>query len=70
VVRLPRRQGRRRPFGEGRAVSARGTSDLARNADGITGYTLINAQDIDEAEKIALSHPAVPNIQVFEALPM
>ena len=38
--------------------------------DGVTGYTLINAADIDEAEKIALSHPTVPTIQVFEAMPM
>ena len=58
------------PFGEGREVSSNGTTDLARDADGVTGYTLINANDIDEAEKIALSHPVVQNIQVFEAMPM
>ena len=36
----------------------------------MTGYTLINAQDIDEAEKIALSHPSVESILVYEAMPM
>lgn len=58
------------PFGQGREVSAGGTAELAPSDDGVTGYTLINAQDIDEAEKIALSHPTVPSIQVFEAMPM
>ena len=58
------------PFGEGREVSAGNTADLAPSTSGVTGYTLINAQDIDEAEKIALSHPTVPTIQVFEAMPM
>ena len=58
------------PFGQGREVSAGNTTELSPSASGVTGYTLINAQDIDEAEKIALSHPIVPNIQVFEAVPM
>ena len=58
------------PFGEGREVAAGNTTELARSADGVTGYTLINAQDIDEAEKIALTHPIVPSIQVYEAMPM
>jgi hypothetical protein len=58
------------PFGPGREVSAGGTTELLPDADGVTGYTLINAQDIDEAEKIALSHPTVPSIQVYEAMPM
>jgi len=58
------------PFGQGREVSASNTTELSPSADGVTGYTLINAQDIDEAEKVALSHPTVPNILVYEALPM
>ena len=58
------------PFSQGREVSAGNTTELSPSASGVTGYTLINAQDIDEAEKIALSHPTVPSIQVFEAMPM
>jgi hypothetical protein len=58
------------PFGQGREVSAGSTTELSPSASGVTGYTLINAQDIDEAEKIALTHPTVPSIQVFEAMPM
>ncbi|MFZ0140587.1 MAG: hypothetical protein WAL70_05845 [Aeromicrobium sp.] len=58
------------PFGQGREVSASDTTEISPSANGVTGYTLINAQDIDEAEKIALSHPIVPSIQVFEAMPM
>jgi hypothetical protein len=58
------------PFSVGREVSAEGTTEIARSDDGVTGYTLINAPDIDAAEKIALSHPIVRSIQVFEAVPM
>ena len=58
------------PFGQGREVSAGNTTELSASTDGVTGYTLINAQDIDEAEKIALSHPTVPAMLVFEAMPM
>jgi hypothetical protein len=58
------------PFGQGRKVSAGNTTELAPSAEGVTGYTLINAQDIEEAEKIALSHPTVPAILVYEAMPM
>lgn len=57
------------PFGAGREVTSNGTRELPPSADGVTGYTLINAVDIDEAEKIALSHP-IADIQVYEAMPM
>ncbi len=58
------------PFGQGREVSAGSTTELSPSVSGVTGYTLINAQDIDEAEKIALSHPSVESILVYEAMPM
>ena len=58
------------PFSLGREVRADGTVDIAPSDEGVTGYTLINAPDIDAAEKIALSHPLVRTIQVFEAVPM
>ena len=58
------------PFGQGREVSAGNTTELSPSAAGVTGYTLINAQDIDEAEKIALAHPTVESILVYEAMPM
>jgi hypothetical protein len=58
------------PFGPGREVTPSGTTELPLDRDGVTGYTLINASDIDAAEKIALSHPLAPSIQVYEAMPM
>ena len=58
------------PFGQGREVSAGSTTELSPSVSGVTGYTLINAQDIDEAEKIALAHPTVDSILVYEAMPM
>ena len=58
------------PFGQGREVSTGNTTELSPSATGVTGYTLINAQDIDEAEKVALAHPTVESILVYEAMPM
>jgi hypothetical protein len=58
------------PFGQGREVREGNTTELPPSASGVTGYTLINAQDIDEAEKFALTHPSVNSILVYEALPM
>jgi hypothetical protein len=53
-----------------REITPDGTRELPLDSDAVTGDTLINAQDIDEAEKIAVSHPIVPTIQVYEAMPM
>lgn len=58
------------PFGPGREISPAGTKELSLDAEAITGYTLINAEDIDDAEKIALACPVVTSIQVYEAMPM
>ncbi|MFZ0140586.1 MAG: hypothetical protein WAL70_05840 [Aeromicrobium sp.] len=58
------------PFGPGREITKDGTADLPQDAGAVTGYTLINAQDIEDAEKIALQCPVVTSIQVYEAMPM
>jgi hypothetical protein len=39
-------------------------------ADAITGYTIINAEDMDEAERIAQGCPIITSIRVYEAMSM
>jgi hypothetical protein len=58
------------PFGSGREVTHAGTIDLPQDSNAITGYSLINAANMAEAESIAKSCPFVSSIKVYEALSM
>jgi hypothetical protein len=50
----------------GREISHSGTTDLPFGKDSITGYTVIKAEDLDEAEKIARECPIVASTRVYE----
>ena len=56
------------PLGPGREISRTGTKALPMGADAITGYTMINAEDMDEAERIAQGCPMITSIRVYEAM--
>ena len=58
------------PFGAGKAVASEGTQDLPYGPDAIAGYTIINAESLDEAAKIAEACPSIAGVRVYEALPM
>ena len=58
------------PFGAGREISHDGTKELPLDKTAITGYTIINAESLDEAENIALSCPITSSIRVYEAMSM
>lgn len=58
------------PLGNGREISRSGTKELPMGLDSLTGYTVINAESIEEAEKIAKSCPMITSIQVYEAMSM
>ena len=58
------------PFGPGREITSAGTKDLPHNKDAITGYVIINAKDMDEAEEIAKSCPHISGMRVYEAMSM
>lgn len=55
------------PFGFGREITKSGTKELKLDLDAITGYSIINAEDIDEAESIAKTNPMITSIRVYEA---
>jgi len=50
----------------GRELSHAGTKDLPFQRDSITGYTVIRAEDLDAAEKIAQGCPIVASTRVYE----
>lgn len=50
----------------GREITADGTRELPFQKDSITGYTVIKAASLDEAESIAQECPIVLSTQVHE----
>jgi hypothetical protein len=57
------------PFGSGKEITKTGSKPLSQDENSTTGYSIFNAETIEEAEKIAQGCPAT-TIRVYEALPM
>jgi hypothetical protein len=53
-------------FGNGREISKGGTKDLPLGPDSITGFTIVNAANLDDAEKMAQGNPFISSIRVYE----
>ena len=58
------------PFGAGREITSAGTKELSHDKGAISGYTIINATSMDEAEKIAKGCPHITGVRVYEAMSM
>ena len=58
------------PFGPGREVTATGSKDLPVDAVAATGYTIVNAESMDAAEKLLTNCPITTSVKVYEAMPM
>ncbi len=52
--------------GAAKEISPAGSKDLVMGPDCITGYTIIEAETIEEAEKIASDNPFISAIRVYE----
>jgi hypothetical protein len=50
----------------GREISQGGARDLPMGPDSITGYTIIEAESRDEAEKLARANPFISSIRVYD----
>ena len=53
-------------FSGGREISSSGTKDLPWGMESITGYNIIEAEDMDAAVKIAQGNPFIASIRVYE----
>jgi len=53
-------------FGGGREISKSGTRKLQWDKESITGYSVIQAESLEAAEKIARSNPYISSIRVYE----
>ena len=58
------------PLGPGREISRSGTKDLPLGMESLTGYTVFNADSIEEAEIIAKSCPMISSVRIYEAMSM
>jgi len=55
-------------LGHGKEITKHGTIELPMDLDAITGYMVFNAENIDEAEKIAMSCPMITSVKIFEVM--
>ncbi len=58
------------PFGPGREITHTGTKELPHDKGATVGYSIINAESIDEAEEIAKGCPIITSVRVYEAMSM
>ena len=58
------------PLGSGREISPTGTKELPLGMESLTGYCIINADNLDDAEKIAQGCPIITSVRVYEAMSM
>jgi len=58
------------PLGSGREISPTGTKELPLGMESLTGYCIIKADNIDDAEKIAQGCPIITSVRVYEAMSM
>jgi hypothetical protein len=54
--------------GAAREISRDGTKDLPMDMEAITGYSIINAESIEEAETAANDNPFIASIRVYEIM--
>jgi hypothetical protein len=53
-------------FAGGREISDDGIAELPWGPESITGYNTIEAEDLDEAEKVARENPFIASIRIYE----
>jgi len=57
-------------FKDGREISRAGTKELSLGMESLTGYLIFNADNLDEAEKIAKGCPIITSVRIYEAMAM
>ena len=53
-------------FSGGREISKSGIRDLPWDMESITGYNIIEAESLNDAEKLAQSNPFIASIRIYE----
>lgn len=50
----------------GREISREGAKGLPMGPDALTGYTIVDAESIEDVERLAQSNPYISSIRVYE----
>ena len=58
------------PFKMGREVTKTGSRDLPLEPKSIAGYCIVNAESIDDAEKLLENCPIIHAVRIYEAASM
>ena len=53
-------------FSGAREISKSGTTELPMGMESITGYNIITAESLDEAEQVAQGNPFIASIRIYE----
>ena len=53
-------------FTGGREISHAGSQDLSWDKDCITGYNIIEAENFEDAERIARENPFITSIRIYQ----
>ena len=56
-------------FGPGRKITNEGTIEWSLSSNRASGYSIVNAEDIDAAEQLLEGCPIVDSVSLYEALP-
>lgn len=58
------------PFSMGREVTRAGTRDLPLEPTSLTGYCIVNAESLDDAEMLLAGCPIIHSVRIYEAASM
>ena len=58
------------PFSSGREVTRDGNRDLPREPTSITGYCIVSAESMDDAERLLEGCPIIHSVRIYEAASM
>ncbi len=57
-------------FGAAKEITKSGTKDLPMGLDSLTGFSVIDAENMADAESVAKSCPSITRIRVYEIMSM
>jgi hypothetical protein len=58
------------PFAAGREVTPTGSTDLPLGPESTTGYTIVNAENMDSAQKLLDDCPIIGSVRIYETASM
>jgi hypothetical protein len=56
------------PFGPGRKITNQATIELSLSSNPASGYSIVNADNIDAAEQLLEGCPIIDSVSLYEAL--